>query len=292
MSNKTNKQCVVCESPVAKEEALSCKHRVCKKCLSKFNNEQCPICRRELEGPLITPEIKRKIHENKKGVEAEKVYRYDLLSYIANRESMDKFYDANISELEKEVDRLGGRGTAAQIKLEENAPSEEESESLSEDSYTENGHDSSEEERESKEDFHEEEKEENPESSDFYKLLDEYYSSIKNVTERVKEDLNRTLNKTKRKFEKMIKENGLQDGEEVYEFLDKYKSSVKNSIESIEDENKKELSHLKEKLEKEEFPKVPVISTSMIPLDKRFHIPKLPKLNIITDKSPKNKRDS
>ena len=51
------RKCTLCEEPMSSKDILGCKHNVCISCLSKLRKNECPVCRRELSGKVITDEI-------------------------------------------------------------------------------------------------------------------------------------------------------------------------------------------------------------------------------------------
>lgn len=49
--------CCVCMDDVSADDLLNCKHPICLSCLNQLNKAECPICRGNLTGPRVTPEI-------------------------------------------------------------------------------------------------------------------------------------------------------------------------------------------------------------------------------------------
>lgn len=50
-------KCTICSSGMRKVDKLSCNHTICLECLKKLRKNECPVCRRELYGDVITDEI-------------------------------------------------------------------------------------------------------------------------------------------------------------------------------------------------------------------------------------------
>ncbi len=55
--------CICLETEVVKSQWLKCQHSVCKSCLDQMVQDKCPLCRRKLEGPLITNEFSQHLNE-------------------------------------------------------------------------------------------------------------------------------------------------------------------------------------------------------------------------------------
>lgn len=96
-------ECPVClTETVKKSELMTCGHPVCRECLACLNKPSCPTCRAELAGPLITPEIRRKIFgAEESGKEIEKIKKQiqtEVAGYFFSlfNEIMIEFYDAGV----------------------------------------------------------------------------------------------------------------------------------------------------------------------------------------------------
>ena len=62
---KAEDDCVICyDKKVGKSDYLTCNHSVCKNCILQLRKLQCPICRKDLEGKLVTSKVKKLINEN------------------------------------------------------------------------------------------------------------------------------------------------------------------------------------------------------------------------------------
>lgn len=51
------RKCTLCEESMSSKHTLGCEHNVCIQCLTKLRKNECPICRKELTGKVITDEI-------------------------------------------------------------------------------------------------------------------------------------------------------------------------------------------------------------------------------------------
>lgn len=51
------RKCIICDNEMSSDISLDCKHNVCLTCLSNLRKNECPICRKELSGSVITDEI-------------------------------------------------------------------------------------------------------------------------------------------------------------------------------------------------------------------------------------------
>ena len=51
------RKCTLCENAMSSKHTLECQHNVCLTCLTKLRKNECPICRKELSGEIITDEI-------------------------------------------------------------------------------------------------------------------------------------------------------------------------------------------------------------------------------------------
>lgn len=54
-------KCCVCFDVMNPKDSLYCQHNVCYDCTHQLRSASCPLCRRILEGPLITQQLLRKI---------------------------------------------------------------------------------------------------------------------------------------------------------------------------------------------------------------------------------------
>lgn len=57
-------KCNICYNSMLKTYNLSCGHSVCNDCIDKIRNFNCPMCRKEIKGKIITDEIYAKILQN------------------------------------------------------------------------------------------------------------------------------------------------------------------------------------------------------------------------------------
>ena len=51
------RKCSLCDEPMKSKYTLECSHNVCLECLSNLRKNECPICRKELSGEVMTDEI-------------------------------------------------------------------------------------------------------------------------------------------------------------------------------------------------------------------------------------------
>jgi len=51
------RKCSLCYESMSSKNLLECNHNVCLDCLSNLRKNECPICRKELKGEVITDEI-------------------------------------------------------------------------------------------------------------------------------------------------------------------------------------------------------------------------------------------
>ena len=51
------RKCTLCNEAMSSKHTLECDHNVCIQCLTKLRKNECPICRKELSGNVITDEI-------------------------------------------------------------------------------------------------------------------------------------------------------------------------------------------------------------------------------------------
>lgn len=51
------RKCTICHEPMKSKHVLDCKHNVCLICLPNLRKNECPVCRKELSGNVITDEI-------------------------------------------------------------------------------------------------------------------------------------------------------------------------------------------------------------------------------------------
>jgi len=57
-------KCCICEEPISSNKGLDCDHFICCECLNKLRQTQCPICRKEISGKIVTDEILCRILTN------------------------------------------------------------------------------------------------------------------------------------------------------------------------------------------------------------------------------------
>jgi len=58
------RKCCLCEEPMKSCDELRCSHDLCKECLCQLRKNECPICRKELSGEIITDEMFAHIYQN------------------------------------------------------------------------------------------------------------------------------------------------------------------------------------------------------------------------------------
>ena len=51
------RKCSLCSESMTSKHTLDCSHNVCLDCLSNLRKNECPICRKQLSGRIITDEI-------------------------------------------------------------------------------------------------------------------------------------------------------------------------------------------------------------------------------------------
>ncbi len=54
-------ECCICYDEVQPRNKLDCGHVVCGECISNIRNTECPVCRENIRGPSITPQVRRSI---------------------------------------------------------------------------------------------------------------------------------------------------------------------------------------------------------------------------------------
>lgn len=79
-------KCCVCEEAMKSKDSLKCGHFVCIGCLGNMRKNECPLCRKELSGEIITDEIFCKILHN---TEIDEVENEDHQHFLAFLSSMD-----------------------------------------------------------------------------------------------------------------------------------------------------------------------------------------------------------
>ena len=77
------KTCSICEEAMKACDSLKCKHYVCKDCLLKLRKNECPICRAELKGIMITDEVFCEILQKTEIDEYENENHQQMLAYWA-----------------------------------------------------------------------------------------------------------------------------------------------------------------------------------------------------------------
>lgn len=55
-------ECCVCLETFQEQPVMGCSHYVCQECLSNLRKDECPVCRRALNGGIITDQIRQGIH--------------------------------------------------------------------------------------------------------------------------------------------------------------------------------------------------------------------------------------
>jgi len=86
--------CCVCEKL---SEKLDCSHCLCESCLKKVRKDQCPICRVELKGSLVTNEILRSIRRKMK--KDKKKFDFNLGNEISPMFQEEFLLSLNLSQL-------------------------------------------------------------------------------------------------------------------------------------------------------------------------------------------------
>lgn len=77
-------KCCVCEEAMKSKDSLKCSHFVCIDCLGNMRKNECPVCRKELNGEIITDEIFSKILQNTEIDEAENEDHQHLLAFLSS----------------------------------------------------------------------------------------------------------------------------------------------------------------------------------------------------------------
>lgn len=54
---KTESCCICLETEIPMTQLLKCQHPVCQTCLTGLRRPECPVCRGDLSGPLVTDEV-------------------------------------------------------------------------------------------------------------------------------------------------------------------------------------------------------------------------------------------
>lgn len=52
-----HKNCCICTEPIRERDMLKCGHSICIECLKGVRKNECPVCRKEIKGRLVTDEI-------------------------------------------------------------------------------------------------------------------------------------------------------------------------------------------------------------------------------------------
>ena len=56
-SESDDLSCCICYEEVTSREVLRCRHPICIICSESLSKPECPVCRRRLEGPSVTPNV-------------------------------------------------------------------------------------------------------------------------------------------------------------------------------------------------------------------------------------------
>tara|TARA_Y100000592_G_C5463122_1_gene315063 strand:+ start:1293 stop:1832 length:540 start_codon:yes stop_codon:yes gene_type:complete len=57
-------KCNICYNSMFKQHSLVCNHYICKSCVANLRKLECPMCRQELKGKIVTDEVFAKIVQN------------------------------------------------------------------------------------------------------------------------------------------------------------------------------------------------------------------------------------
>ena len=89
-------KCTICYNSMLKQNSLTCSHCICKSCISSLRKLECPMCRQELKGKILTDEVFARILQNTEEDEyREEIDNYRSAEQIQNNENNPLF---NITE--------------------------------------------------------------------------------------------------------------------------------------------------------------------------------------------------
>src|ERR1700739_1674909 len=84
--------CVICYTAVPASKRLVCGHMVCASDLDELRKNACPVCKKPLQGPLVTPATVSDAEARHASDEAEKLTEQLLL---AERAAIEPTFDPN-----------------------------------------------------------------------------------------------------------------------------------------------------------------------------------------------------
>ena len=77
------RKCCLCEESMKSYEVIDCGHSICKECIYKLRKNECPVCRSELSGEIITDDLFAHILQNLENDKLEEDERDRFAAFIA-----------------------------------------------------------------------------------------------------------------------------------------------------------------------------------------------------------------
>lgn len=96
--NEDKQQCCICiDEDVAPDNLLNCRHPVCHTCLQQLTKAECPLCRKELRGKTVTPNILARIYQQEEDKHQREEEANQAIAYALQQNP-----DADVAELYEE----------------------------------------------------------------------------------------------------------------------------------------------------------------------------------------------
>ena len=84
-------KCSICYNSMLKQKSLNCTHCICKSCISNLRKLECPMCRQELKGRILTDEVFARILQNTE----EDEYQEEMDNYMSAAQLQNNENDEN-----------------------------------------------------------------------------------------------------------------------------------------------------------------------------------------------------
>lgn len=92
-------KCSICYNSMLKQKSLNCSHCICKSCISSLRKLECPMCRQELKGKIVTDDVFARILQNTEEDQyQEEMDNYMSAAQLQNNENNENNPLFNITE--------------------------------------------------------------------------------------------------------------------------------------------------------------------------------------------------